>query len=59
MDQVFRDPSIKRQNEKPDCLQVWRVQFNGRVEPTLFNSKGAATILLEMLQRGQRYPIRT
>lgn len=48
-DQVFRDPAER-------VAECWRVTFAGRIEPAMFNSKGAALAYLDMLRSGRRRP---
>lgn len=45
--QVFLDP---------DSKLSWRVMFNNKVCSPDFNSRGAASAYLEMLERGDRKP---
>ncbi len=46
---VFRDPAERE-------AECWRVWFAGRLEPAMFNSRGAALAYLDMLRRGDRKP---
>lgn len=52
--QVIRDPSVKNQGiTNPDSF---RVLFNDKLCSPTFNSKGAAIVYLQQLQKGIRKP---